>query len=289
MPFELLLPRSLEEAWTLLEQGAPGSSMAMAGGTDLLLAMDFRRFAPERVVSLSRLPLDTVEFGEREVRIGSTVPLRTIELDPRVRRALPALSEALAEVGSVQLRHRATLGGNVVRASASSDLLPPLVAMDCRLTISSRKGRRSLSLDEFVESSWRTKLQPGELVEDLRIPTPLPGAYRWQRVRPANDISQVGVAVVRHPTHDGSSAPDWRIVAGGTSPRVQRLRGSESALLSPWPSEEEIAEAAQRAAQEARFATDLRAAEEYRRKLLEALVRSGIESTLERLREGGGR
>lgn len=278
MPFELHFPTTFEEAWALLEKDPPGSALPLAGGTDLLLAMEFRRFSPRHVVSLSRLPLQAYEMGPEEVRIGSLVPLRTLELDPRLRARIPALVEAIAEVGSVQLRHRATLGGNVVRSSSSSDLLPPLIALRSHLTLRSREGQRTMPLEEFVQGSWKTGLRPGELVEDVRVPLPRPGTYRWQRVRPANDISQVGLAVVRHPARAGS--PRWNLVAGGTTPTVQRLLRAEAALVSEEPSQEEVALAAQRAAEEARFVTDLRAAEEYRRHLLQVLVRRGVEDVL---------
>ena len=279
MPFELHFPGTLEEAFTLLEQGPEGSTLPIAGGTDLLLAMDFGRFSPAHVVSLSRLPLGELHFGKDEVRIGSMVPLRTLELHPELARKLPALSEALGEVGSVQLRHRATLGGNVVRASSSSDLLPPLLALDAQLKLVSREGRRTLPLEEFATGSWKTALRHGELVEEILLPSPRPGNYGWQRVRPANDISQVGLAVVRHPGKGGLAR--WSLFAGGTSPVVQRLKRAEAVLTSMTPAEPEIAQAARAASEEATFVTDLRAAEAYRRHLLEVLVRRGVRATLQ--------
>ncbi|MDE1819260.1 MAG: FAD binding domain-containing protein [Euryarchaeota archaeon] len=288
MSFTLHFPTRLEEAWDLLEQGPPGASLPIAGGTDLLLGLDFGRFAPERLVSLSRLPLQRLEFGRDGVRIGSMLPLRTLELDERVRKGVPALAQAINEVGSVQLRHRATLGGNVVRASATSDLLPPLVALETELTLVSRGGRRTVRLEGFVEGSWKTGLRVGEIVEELHVPSPRPGTYQWQRVRPANDISQVGVAVVRHPKNGGGPSVRWRIVAGGTAGSFQRLTRAEACLERDEPSEREVAEAAREAAGEAKFLTDLRAAEEYRRHLLRVLVRRGIERTVRSAATAGG-
>lgn len=285
MSFSLRFPSTFEEAFELLDpSGAAG--MVIAGGTDLLFALGGGRWAPKVLVSLSRLPLAGVEHAPGEVRIGSTVPLRSLELEPEVRARLPALAEACAEVGSVQLRHRATLGGNVIRASATSDLLPPLIALEARLTLRSRKGRRTVPVEGFVQSSWTTSLAPGEIIEDLRIPAPRTGSYRWQRVRPANDISQVGVAVAYHPRSSpgvapkGGPAEGWRIVVGGTSPTVQRLVAAEARLTSPVPSREDIRAAAEEAAREAGFATDLRAAEAYRRHVVRVLVERSLEGVL---------
>lgn len=279
MGFELRQPSSWEEAFDLLEEQPAGSSVPLAGGTDLLLALEFGRFAPRRLVSLQRLPLYDVAWGSGALRVGSMVPLRQLELDPLLAERLPALQQAIVEVGSVQLRHRATLGGNIVRGSSASDLLPPLLAHDTLVVLRSRKGQRTVRLDEFLKVSWAPSLAAGELVEELRVPAPRPGTYRWQRVRPANDISQLGLAVVRHPS--GTPGGVWRLVAGGTSPSVQRLVRAEQLLTSPSPAAEEIARVAQAASEEAQFSTDRRAAEEYRRHLVRVLVTRGLEATRE--------
>ena len=270
MAFELHFPSSLPEAWDLLARGPPGSTMPIAGGTDLLLAMEFRRFAPTHVVSLARLPLNGLRWHAQGVRIGSTTPLRDIELDPQVTAKLPALAESLTEVGSVQLRHRATLGGNIARAAPASDLLPALVALGAEAEISSRDGRRTVAVATLLQGSWRTTLAPGELVESVLVPAPRRGTYRWQRVRPSNDISQVGLAVVLHPP--SADAGPWRLVAGGTLPTVQRLERAERLLGSAAPDDATIARAARLASEEAAFGTDLRAAEAYRRHLLRVMV-----------------
>lgn len=266
-------PTSFEELWPLLEQGPPGSVMPIAGGTDLLLAMEFGRWAPERLVSLAHVPFPGITVGASEVRIGGMVTLREIERDARIRRVLPALPEACADVGSVQLRHRATLAGNVIRSSSSSDLLPPLLALDARLVLRSRGGRRTVPLEGFLRGSWETGITLGEVLEEIVLSAPRASAYRWQRVRPANDISQVGVAAAFD-----ASAPSrpWRLVAGGTSPTVQRLTRAEGSLRSPRPSREELGSAAEAAASEAVLLADLRAAEAYRRRVLGVLVERAV-------------
>jgi aerobic carbon-monoxide dehydrogenase medium subunit len=286
MTFELLFPRTMEEAWDLLASGPAGSTLPIAGGTDLLMAVEFGRWAPARLVSLSRLPLGSLRRSDHEWVIGSNLPLCELERDPSVRRDLPALYEAVREVGSVQLRHRATLGGNLGRASSASDLLPPLLALEAHVTLSSRTGRRSLPVSEFILGPWQTALRPGELIEQVVVPAPRPGTYRWQRVRPANDISQVGVAVVLHPAGNASTGSPWRIVAGGTHPSVQRLIRAEACLTGAEPTEPEVERASRMAGEEAMFATDLRAAEEYRRHLVQVLVRRAV-TDVARAGDGG--
>jgi carbon-monoxide dehydrogenase medium subunit len=285
MSYALHFPRTLDEAFRLLDAGPDGLVLPLAGGTDLLPAMEAGRWRPGALVSLSRLPLDTLERTGQELLIGATLPLRRLERDPAVVQLLPGLVEAVREVGSVPLRHRATLGGNVVRASPASDLLPPLLALEATLDLRSRDGTRRVALQDFVRGSWETTLQPGEIVERIRVPVPRPGSYRWQRVRPANDISQVGVACALAPS-DGRSP--WRIAAGGVEPHPQRLPAAEAALSHEDPSPGEIDEAVRRAVEGSRPKDDRRAGEEYRRHLLGVLLRRAIESTVRRSREGRG-
>jgi CO/xanthine dehydrogenase FAD-binding subunit len=281
MSFALYRPRTFEEAFDLLDREAERPVLPLAGGTDLLLAMEFGRQNPSGLLSLSRLPLDTLEVRPDEIVVGATLPLRTLERRPEVEARLPGLLEAVREVGSVQLRHRATMGGNLVRAAPASDLLPPLLSLSARVVLRSREGRRELPVEQFLRASWTTELRRGELLEAVRIPAPRAGAYRWQRVRPANAISQVGVAVALHPSSSGSP---WRVAAGGTEPTASRLVRTEAELPAVDPSEAEIEAACARAAEEASFRADLRAGEDYRRHLLKVLLRRTLEATRERSR-----
>ncbi|HEY6238086.1 MAG TPA: FAD binding domain-containing protein [Thermoplasmata archaeon] len=282
MGFELVAPASVEEAIAILGTSRPGAAAALAGGTDLLLDIDDGRAQPERVVSLRRLPWRSMHWTGRSLTIGSTLPLRAVELDATVRDRLPGLWQAIRAVGGVALRHRATLGGNLARASPASDLLPILLAYDAVVELVGAGGRRSLPLDRFLLGSRRTALRADELIESATIPFAAPSEYVWQRVRPANDISQVGVAVVRAP-----EAPYWRVALGGVQPNVTRLPTVEKILASARPTDAAIDRAAVEAAQRAPFVTDKRATESYRRRLVHTLVRRAVRATAERSRTGG--
>ncbi|MCI4328568.1 MAG: FAD binding domain-containing protein, partial [Thermoplasmata archaeon] len=196
---------------------------------------------------------------------------RDVETDPRIRRSYPGLWESIRSVGSVSLRHRATLGGNLARASPASDLIPILLAHEALVSVVSASGDREVPIAEFVLGSRRTTLQPGELIRSIRIPHPGPSTYVWQRVRPANDISQVGVAVLRP-----RDRPGWRVALGGVSPVAQRIPEVEACLRSATPSDSEVVEAAREAAERAPFVTDKRASEAYRRKLVGVLVERAV-------------
>jgi aerobic carbon-monoxide dehydrogenase medium subunit len=243
----------------------------IAGGTDLLLDLDDGRLAPARVVSLRRLPWRTLDWNSDALTVGSTLPLRTLEEDPELPRRLPALYQAVRAVGGVALRHRATLGGNVVRSAPASDLVPVLLALDAEVDIVGPSGDRRVPIDRFVRASRQVDLAPGELVRSVRFPEPRPSAYLWQRVRPANDISQVAVALAFSPRQR-----EWRVAVGGVSPRPTLLPEPARALGDGRPSAESVARAARRVAEDAPFVTDRRATEAFRRHLVGTLLARAV-------------
>jgi CO/xanthine dehydrogenase FAD-binding subunit len=269
VPFELVVPGSPEEAFELLRRSPPGGTAVLAGGTDLLLDLEQGRLAPRRVLSLRRLGWATKRWMPDGLEIGSTLPLSELEADPGVRERLPGLVEAVSTVGSRALRNRATLGGNLARSAPASDMLPILLALGATVELVGPAGARTLSVEEFVRGSRRTALAPEELVRCLRVP-PAPSTYVWQRVRPANDVSQVGVAVAR--VGDGG----WRIAVGGVLPIARRLGAAEAHLVGRSPAPESIRSAAGSAAEAAPFPTDKRASEEHRRRVVRALVERAV-------------
>lgn len=281
-PFELLRPSTEAEALSALRSGDPTKVSVLAGGTDLLMDLDAGRASPERVVSLRRLPWNKLAWEGVALRVGSTVPLRSIELDRTVAERFPALHEAIAAVGGPALRRQATLGGNLGRAAPASDLLPVLLVLDAEVDVVSSDGSRSVPVDRFLRSSRRTDLKVGELVRSALFSEPRPSAYLWQRVRPANDISQVAVAVAYSP---GQRA--WRVAIGGIPPRAALVADAAAALDGERPSLESVGTAADRLAAHPGLVSDRRATEEYRRALVAVLLRRAVE--LVRGRRGDAR
>jgi carbon-monoxide dehydrogenase medium subunit len=276
-PFSLIQPSTADEAVAALRYGAPGETVVLAGGTDVLSDIEEHRIRATRLLSLRHLPWKTLLWSGTSLRIGSTLPLRTLERDVQVRHRIPGLWHAVRAVGSVTLRHQATIGGNLARSAPTSDLVPILLALDADVDLIGTRGARHLPVDRFVRASRSTALERDELIRSVEIPEARPSAFLWQRVRPANDISQVGVAVAYSP-----SRTTWRIAVGGVLPRPVLLPEAERLLSGPTPAAPEIRAAAQEAAHRAPFATDRRATEEYRRHLVAALLARAVSAATAR-------
>lgn len=284
MEFVVEAPSDPDEAVRRLAESPAGSVAVLAGGTDLLLDLDAGRLRVERVLSLRKLPWRAVTPVGARWRLGSLCPLRDVERAPGLADALPGFHEAVRAVGSVALRARATLGGNIVRSAPASDLLPILLAYEATVTLRGPEGVREVPLESLLHAPRAPALRPHELVEAVTIPRAGPSAFLWQRVRPTNDISQVGVAVAR-PGPDGP----WRIALGGIAPLPARAPEAEARVPSALPPDGEIAQAAGEAARQARVLRDRRATESYRRGLLEVLTRRALERARARAEAGGDR
>ncbi len=265
-------PSSEAEALRLLAAASEGELAIVAGGTDLLLDLDEGRIRPRRLLSLHRLPWRSHAWHGGALRIGATEPLRALESDPEVRRRLPALAQAIAAVGSPPLRRQATVGGNLGRSAPSSDLAPVLLALEAEVEIVGAGGVRSVPVDRFLLGSRSTALASGELVRSVRIAEPRPvSAYLWQRVRPANDISQIGVAVAWSP-----SAVRWRVALGGVPPRPVLVDPAAAALPGPAPAGAAVEAAAELLAASPALVSDRRATEEHRRRLAAVLLARAV-------------
>lgn len=269
MAFRLLTPENEAEAIRLLRDAGPAASAVLAGGTDLLHDVDFGLIRPTTLLSLRKLPWKELHWHDGRLTIGSTLPLAELESDPELPSRIPGLYTAVRAVGSRTLRHRATLGGNIARCAPTSDLLPTLLVLGATVRTVGPAGERDLPLAELLVGSRRTTLGVGELLRSVTVPS-APSAYLWQRVRPVNDVSQVGVAVAR----DGRGG--WGVAVGGVLPVPRRFPSAEALLSGSSPSREAVQAAAARTAEEAPFVSDKRASEEYRRRLVRVLVERAI-------------
>ena len=279
--FEYFEPATLGEAIGLLAR-YQGRAQALAGGTDLLVELKEQLRSADCVVNLKKIPgIGDLAFDAREgLRIGALVTAREIELSAVILRLYPSLAQAARELGSIQVRNRATIVGNVCRASPSADTLPPLIADAAQVTVNGKNGERRVALEDFFTGPGRTVLSPGELVTELRLPAPVPRTgkvYIKHGRRKAMELATVGVAV-------SLSAADVRIVLGAVAPTPIRARRAEELVRGRKIDAGSIERAAQAAVEESRPISNVRASAEYRRQMVGVLTRRALTKALEATR-----
>lgn len=280
--FEYFEPSTLDEAVALL--GRHGEkAQVLAGGTDLLVEIREHLRRPRYVVNIKRIPgMDGLSFDAREgLRVGALVTTRTLEVMDEVRRHYPGLAQALRELGSIQVRNRATLAGNICRASPSADTLPPLIADGARVRLYGGAGTRELLLQEFFTGPGRTQLRPDELLTEIVVPPPPPRCgkvYIKHGRRKAMELATVGVAVSA--TLANGRFGEVRICLGAVAPTPIRAWKAEALLAGHAPDSASIAEAARAAGEESRPISNVRGSAEYRREMVGVLTRRALEQAV---------
>ena len=219
MPVEVLLPSTLDQALGILAERP--HARPIAGGTDLMVALNRGAERPEAIVDVSRLPeLEAWERNGREF-LGAGVTYSRILGDSPGDDALP---EAARAVGSPQIRNRGTVGGNLGTASPAGDLIPVLATRDADVELVSSAGRRSLPWHEFLTGPKTTAIAPGELIAGASWPTPA-GPSTFAKVGPRNAmvISICSVCVQVDET-----AETVRVAIGSVGPVVLRAPRAEA-------------------------------------------------------------
>ncbi|WPE24212.1 FAD binding domain-containing protein [Shinella zoogloeoides] len=219
-------PRSLSDAVALI---GGDDVCLLAGGTDLVIMRAEGMIAAERIVDLKGIAgLDSVEMAEDSIAIGACT-----RLDPLAQRApfpANAIRDGAALVGSWQTRARATIGGNICRASPAADTLCGLLALDCQLELASASGTRRVPAAEFFTGPGRTVMRRDELLARIIMPR-RPGGSAYQRFtyRNAMDLSVAGVAV--HLAMRDGRCTEARVAIGACGPKPILVPDAAAALV----------------------------------------------------------
>jgi len=275
----VLNPTLLADALEAL--AAQPTALVLAGGTDAMVEINMGHRRPSAVISVGRIPelrswtYDIAGGNSRpaRLRIGAGVTYAEIETEP-LSTWVPALGQAARTVGSPQIRHAATLGGNVATCSPAGDGLPVLAALDAEVHLVSAAGSRSLPFSQFMTGPKRPALRPGELIEAVSVPV----FRRWQGyakvgVRNAMVISNAGACLVVD--DDGGV----RIALGSVGPTILRCLEAEAFAGRVVDHEErsvteaDVVEFGRLTAEAARPIDDHRSTAEYRRHAVAVLAR----------------
>jgi len=255
----------------------------LAGGTDLLVAMKSDAVKTTCLVDLKGIPgIDSIEYDDG-FNIGPMVTVREVETSPLIREKLPALSEAAATLGSIQIRNRATVGGNLCHGSPAADMAAILMAMDGEVSIASASGERRVTLKRFFTGPGSTAVGAEEVLAGIHIPKGVAndrGVYLKHGPRLAMDIGIVNIALLLNVDLTSGVCNHIMIAMGAVGPTPLRASGAEEMLNGNRLTPELINQASEAASKEARPITDFRASADYRRAMVAGLVSKGINQIL---------
>lgn len=281
-----LAPDSLQEAVQLLVS-RPGLKL-VAGGTDVLIRIHSGALDQVALLSLGRIPeLRRIALeDDRTISIGAMATFAALSDDETIRRHLPFLAEAASALGGPQIRNVATVGGNLCNGAVSADSAPMLLALNARLEIEDRAGRRIVPLDGFHAGPGKVHLAAGEILTRILISHSdydgMGGCYIKHSVRKAMDIANLGVAALCR-VKEGAFE-DLRIALGVAAPVPIRCQEAEHHAIGRPASPELIAEVGRLAVRPSKARDSWRASKAYREHLIEVLTVRAVTTAAQRTR-----
>ncbi len=282
--FAYTRPATVAEAVALLEAHGPDARL-LAGGTDLIIGLRSGSAKPAVVIDVKRIA--ELRPGIREdagrVTIGATTVMADIAASDVVRRHFRALAEAAAVVGSVQIRNRATIAGNICNASPAADTAPPLLVYGAVVLAEGPRGPRRIPIADFFVRSGVTTLKRGELVTAIELPVPSrrTGAVHLRRTRRrGHDLASVTLCC--SVDDDGVT----RLAYGSVGPRPVLVVDESGTLADRAASDEAKAPIFERMFAEASPSKrSMRASPEYRLAMLRVLGSRAVRIAIDRLAE----
>lgn len=282
-PFELIEPRTLREAASLLASGEP-SVRPIAGGTAVMLMMKLGVLRPARLVSLR-----SVEQRYSDIRIdsdgalhlGALATLSALERSPVIRKEAPVITRTLRTLSNVRVRNVATVGGHLAHADPHMDLPPLLIALDARVVIVDPRGERTMPLGELHAGYLETTLGRGELIAEVIVPRQgaRRAAYLKCTTRSADDWPALGVAVVLDV--EGAAVRDARIVISAATDTPTRLAKAEMVLRGARIDDAVLKRAGDAAAVEVGVIGDAHGSAAYKRELLKVYLARAVRAALD--------
>ncbi len=285
--------RTLAEAEAALV-GAAGDTLLIAGGTDLMVRAHpaVRDHALLDVAQVDELRRITLTAGE--LILGAGITYTECLTEPVIRRACPLLTAVAARFASPQIRNVATLGGNVANASPAGDGVAALWALDAVVDALTPAGAVRLPIDAIVVGPGRLGVPPRSILTAFHVPAAEPGDgsafYKLvNRAWPEHPMAISLASVAARVRLDAEGRVTLaRVVLGAVAPTPVRAAPSEAALVGHAPTAALIARAAALATRAASPVSDVRAAADYRRDVLPALVTTALEAAFEAARSTTG-
>jgi CO/xanthine dehydrogenase FAD-binding subunit len=238
---DFIQPASWAEALAI--RAEQPDAVPIAGGTDLMVELNFDARRPPALLDLTRVEeLTQWDFYGNRVRLGAGVSYA--RLITELGAKLPGLAMAARTVGSPQIRNRGTVGGNLGTASPAGDAHPPLLAAGAEVEVASVRGPRMIGIGDFYTGPKRNAMEADELIAAVHIPLPT-GPEQFSKIgtRNAMVIAVAAFSVALHPdrqeagTGIGSAAPTPR-----RAPDAERFLASALADAGLWESRKPLPE-----------------------------------------------
>ena len=279
--FAYYSPRSLRQTFSLFEEIGSGVYL-LAGGTDLLVRIKAGRIQPKAVIDVKGIPelnSGIVKSGQ-EIHVGALTTMAAIHDDALIGKYFPALSEAVVNIGSVQIRNRASIAGNICNASPAADSVPSLLIYGARVSCVSPRGERILALHDFLLGPGKTALARDELLKEVILPIPQNDqAAAFMRLGRRRGVDLATVNLCCQVTKSNIA----RFAVGAAGPVAFIVEDSSGVLTDREVSADQKKATIVHLMEKAAPISDLRSGKEYRQAMLAVLGQRALTIALDRL------
>ncbi len=284
--FAYFQPKNLGEATDLLATYGE-SAVLMAGGTDVMVAINSGKLTANCVIGISEIKeLKFIKEENDVLRIGPLITMAEMANNGLIKDKFQCLWKAAMMAAGPQVRNLGTIGGNLATASPAGDFIPPLMALDASLITVCKTEETVIKITEFLCGPGATKLRPDSLIKEIRIPVlPIMSASSFQKIgkRKAMSIAVASVATAVTVSTDKTKFANVRITLGSLAPTVVRAEKVEERLRGKTIGAKEISQAAEIVKEEIKPITDGRATAWYRSEVSYSLVKKALWDALSEL------
>jgi carbon-monoxide dehydrogenase medium subunit len=277
--FKYFPAKTVNEACDLLSQYGEEAKL-LGGGQSLVTLMKQDFVSPLYLIDIKGISdLDYIRYDKTDgLRIGALTTHRSLETSDIVQEKFSILTQMEHTLASVPVRNWGTVGGNLAHADPASDLAPTLLSLGAKVTLTGPNGERVVGLDDFFVDYFETALQSDELLTEIYVPNSRRGGgFYYKFAQRPTDLAVVGVAVnlIRDPDNC-ELCKDIRIVMGSVGPTPLRSKRAEDLLKGQTLTDTLAEEAARVSAEDAQPTSDINGSEEYKREIVQVLVRRTI-------------
>ena len=275
--FEYLAPKTIDEALDLLDKYKDKSIKILAGGTDLLVKMKTSDLKIDYLINIKNITeLNFVDTTDG-LKIGAVTPLSHIIWEEKVKMKYSALYEGIDSMAAPAIRNMGTMAGNLGNASPAADTVPPLIAYGAKLKLQSKRGERTVLVEDFIIGVGKTIIKPDELISEIIIPeiNKNTGSAFLKKSRVKADLSKINFAIYLE--RKGNICKDCKLVFGSVAIKVLRAEKTENLLKGQTVNSELINQAAEEASCEIKPIDDIRSTAEYRIAMSKEILKDGFE------------
>ena len=272
--FDYKRANSIDEAIALLSE-SNGEGKFLAGGHSIVPLMKLRMSEPGVLIDIARIPaLRGIREANGNIEIGATTTHHEVATSALLRKLAPVASEAAAEIGDPQVRHRGTLGGSLAHSDPSADMSAVMVALDAEFHLKGKGGWRSVKAEDFFMDLFTVDMAEDELIAGVQF-APIAKAAYAKLHQKASHYAIVGVCAALQV--EGNVCQSARVAVTGASTHAQRLAEVEEALAGKELTPATIDAAAAVAGEALEDVnSDIHASEAYRRAMVKVFTRRAL-------------